>query len=331
VIRGSITVLAALALVTSASGSPSQRSEPTSDVYSIALDGTDLRKLTSTPDVSEDFVTPSPDGATLAFFQGRWLAIVRTDGQGLRRLAPFSPDDNFRSPPRWSPSGGEIAYAQGFSCTGALCYRQEVWVADVDTERRRRVAKDATAPAWSPSGRWVAYTRTRLVIEREPSYRLKVVVARKDGGRPRTIARGAADPAWSPGGRALAFAGHTGTGYIGLYRSRPDGSGRRRISRIFDPRDVSWSPNRRFLAFADSRRVYVIRPNGKGLRRVGFLVHPNSFSWSPDGRSLVWPRGKRLLIASTDGGVREIRVGVPTRVTSPVWSRDGTRIFFAGS
>ena len=331
-------------LLLSGSGPAVGAAAPTSDIYSIAVDGSDQRNLTNTPGLSEEMLSVSPDGTRLAFFQANWLVVTGTDGQKLRRIASYSQDDNFVGSPRWSPDGREIAYVQGFSCTGALCHRQELWVADVDNVGARGVLVGAVEPAWSPDGTRIAYSRARLgSTGREPIYRLSIVIARSDGSGRHTIARPGSGPAWSPSGRYLAF-----NGKGGLSRCRADGSVRRRLLKrpkrrtsdwIGDEENIAWSPDGRHLAFTGftlntGDGAYVIRPSGRGLRRLGLADTRNPVSWSPDGKSLVWPhptRHGRLVVASVDGRTRrELRVAISTYTRSPVWSADGTRIFFAG-
>jgi Tol biopolymer transport system component len=334
--------LAAL-LLAGGSSSAATSAVPTSDIYSIAADGTDQWNLTNTPGVSEDLLSLSPDGTKLAFVQGGWLVVSGTDGHGLRRLARFSRDDSFVSAPQWSPESRQIAYVQGFSCTGALCYRQEVWIADVATGTARLLREGIVEPAWSPGGIRIAYVRARLTTEgREPAYRQSVVVADDDATNRRTIASAGTHPTWSPSGRFLAFAGPK----LGnLIRCRADGSGRRSLlprprhgDWIGDVDNITWSPDRRHIAFTGStlstgEGAYLVRPSGRGLRRLGPASSNRPLSWSPDGKKLVWPhpRSRRLIVASAEGrSSRQIRVAVDDYVSGAVWSADGGRFFFAG-
>jgi Tol biopolymer transport system component len=336
-------VILALLLFMSGSSSAARSTAPAADLYSIAADGSDQHNLTNTPGVSEDLLSRSPDGGELAFVRGESLVVAGVDGQGLRRLAAFSRDDNFADPPAWSPSGRRLAYAQGFSCTGARCYSQQVWVADVESGSTRRLLTKAVEPAWSPNGSRLAFTRARLTtVGRAQGYRLSVIVARADGSNQRTPADTASDPAWSPSGRLLAF-----SGIRGLVRSRLNGRGRRVLTArprkpisewISDVSNIAWSPDGRLIAFTGftlkgGDGVYVIRLDGRGLLHLGPGSLLTPVSWSPDGKTLVWPHPTRhsLIVASAGGrGKREIRVDVTTRVTGAVWSADGSRIFFVG-
>ena len=335
-IRGSVAVFALLVLATGGSGAVARSAASNSDIYSIALDGTDLRRLTETPD-SEEYLSRSADGTRLAYYatkDGRtWSVYVsNADGTERRRLAPHSRTVDFREPPAWSLDGRQLAYAQGFGCGDVICNRQEVWTTDVMSGKSRRLAKSAVQPAWSATR--LAYTRARLIIVREPSYRLNVVLARPDGSRPRVVVRGGEGASWSPSGRFLAYRGFDGYGPSGVFRIRNDGAQRRRLRSPFDPTVVSWSPNRRHIAIVGGTlpTVYVVRANGRGLRTFGRidLESEHALSWSPDGRRLAWPRGKRILVRAAAGGPRrELAVG--KEILHVVWSADGRRLFFVAA
>jgi Tol biopolymer transport system component len=333
VIRGSVTVIALLVLTTGGSGAAARSAASNSDVYSIALDGTDLRRLTETPD-SEEYLSRSPDGTRLAYYatnDGRaWSVYVsNSDGTERRRVARYSRSDNFREPPAWSRDGRQIAYTQGFGCTGAVCEVEEVWATNVVSGLSRRLATRAVEPAWSATR--LAYTRARLIMGREPTYRMSLVVARLDGSRPRVLVRGGQGPSWSPSGRFLAYRGFDGYGPTHVFRIRNDGAQRRRLRSPFDSSIVSWSPDRRHIAVVGGTlpTLYVLRANGRGLRSLGRLEPEleENFSWSPDGRRLAWARGKRIFVQAVAGGPRR-EIAVEKGVLSVVWTADGRRLFF---
>jgi Tol biopolymer transport system component len=337
VIRGSVAVIALLVLATGGSGAAARSAASNSDVYSIALDGTDLRRLTETPD-SEEYLSRSPDGTRLAYYatnDGRswWVYVSNSDGTERRRVASYSRSDNFREPPAWSRDGRQIAYTQGFGCTGAICEVEEVWATDVVGGQSRRLARSAVQPAWSATR--LAFTRAKLITSgREPSYRLRVVLARLDGSRPRVVVRGAEGASWSPSGRFLAYRGFDGFGPVHVFRIRRDGAGRRRLANGFDPLVVAWSPSGRHVAFVARTlpTVYVVRANGRGLRALGRidLDSEQGLSWSPDGRRLAWPRGKRIFVQAAVGGPRRT-ISIGKDVLGVVWSADGRRLFFVAA
>lgn len=130
---------------------------------SIQLVRIDVRSL-----VSEPLVRPtgrdvwprwSPDGSRVVFFSRRHgqgdqddLYIFDSADEGLRRLTT-QPGHDFC--PSWSPDGGNLVYV-GVEETGD---RSLYVISDVG-ERRATLGRGfyrVTEPAWSPSGRWIAY------------------------------------------------------------------------------------------------------------------------------------------------------------------------------
>jgi TolB protein len=71
------------------------RTDTVRDVYSMNADGSDIRQLTSTPDVDEVDPSWSPDGRMIAYyrkpadrdFEGGEIWLMNADGSGKRRVA----------------------------------------------------------------------------------------------------------------------------------------------------------------------------------------------------------------------------------------------------
>lgn len=258
-------------------------------------------------------------------------------------------------------SGGTIVFA---SSKAAASVAPAVYTIGIDGRGRRRITPNwvgLSSPAWSPTGRWIAFER-----DHRRSY---VVPAR--GGRPVRIARrlGTTDPTWSPDGSAIAFlaqrAGSTDlvVARSGIWRPRP-------LVRhvLLAP---AWLPDSRSLAYTRGRRAVRAVDVATGRRRVLYrarlpvsaialssdgtrllygytspaddiyeiyladlrsgverrvargMVQP---SWSPDGRHFAAKRGRDVYVFSSDGR-RRARVARDdydeTPASPPVWSPDG--------
>jgi Tol biopolymer transport system component len=354
-----LTLVVATCLLAGCSGdgeeSKRRPSAPTSyDLYSIAVDGSDLRRLTRTDRAHEQHLAVSSDGTKVAFYRERTvedpddydpatrLIVADANGSGERDLGRIHLTVEFVAPPAWSPDGRRVAWAEGVNCNEVICDDLQVWTADVRTGRRNRVARAAVDPAWSPDGRFIAYTRAEryegtMGGTTWPAYRMSVVVARPNARAARTVARKAMSPAWSRDGKWLSFVGHDTPIYRDLIVAAPDGSRRKTVgSSELDP--ARWSPAGRWLATADTATggqpvgVGVVRADGRGRRRLGprATFDPGD-PWAPDEEKLVWAEGGRLVIVHVGGGAAwTIASRIPgAKVRFPVWSRDGRRVFFS--
>ena len=166
------------------------------------------------------------------------------------------------------------------------------------------------------------------------------------GGRPRILAKVVAhDAAWSPDGQAIAYARGSD-----ILVASGDGSGSRTLVRgdgsAFWPR---WSPDGARLRYtvrdADGgTSLWEVGANGRGAHRLftpsGDLAAECCGTWSPDGKYFVFQAsrfGRTSLWAVRDGGLwprRDNPVEVtqaPLSMSTPVFSRDGRRIFAIGT
>ena len=197
-----------------------RRFETPPDLYTVRVDGTELRRLA--PAVRSP-VAWSPDGQRLAFVayshDRRFetppdLYTVRVDGTELRRLAPA-----VRSPVAWSPDGQRLAFAQAVDDAVMLVtvaadgsdLQQLVPIEGWKPHRSNQEEFDAwiNSVAWSPDG-------TRILVsanERQPAFivgldsphRRDVGILRNREGR----FHGVRASAWSPDGSQIALLGLT--------------------------------------------------------------------------------------------------------------------------
>ncbi|MDQ3908663.1 MAG: S41 family peptidase [Acidobacteriota bacterium] len=120
----------------------------------------EARDLTQSPGVAERYPALSPDGRRVAYFSdesGEYQLHVRSsDGAGAIRKIDIEPKPTFYRELTWSPDSRHVAFTD---------HRLALWVADVDAGAARQVDRSVYSyqeqwfPAWSPDGRWLAYSK----------------------------------------------------------------------------------------------------------------------------------------------------------------------------
>ena len=285
----------------------------TSDVWVIAIDGTNARKVAtfaSTP-------AWSPDGSRLAVVRlprlvisqdtvyedgGLTVGLAQPDGHAaLRNLFARAPRaDETLAGLRWNPRGTTYFGVSWAPDGKRLVFGRrtegrprDVFSIRADGSHLRNLSRTKWAfesdPTASPDGRYIAYASDAISVGRT------LWLARSDGSRRRKVARGAERAAWSPDSRRIAFARweHGPGSDTGVYVATIGG----RRHRIASGSSPSWAPDGESLAFVHgdakgrypSSSIEVAAPDG-GVRLVAFLPHRRAYdlSWSPDGTRIAF-------------------------------------------
>jgi TolB protein len=249
-------------------------------------DGSSLRSVT--PGAHGDFA-PSwhPSGRSLVFTSWRdelsRLYTVNVDTGGAGRLFPTGTLHAWSG--AWSPDGEVVAV----STTGGIR------LFDLGAGPRDLVAsQDASDPAWSPSGLWVAYTA--LGESEEPGLRRRALfIVRRDGtGTQRLAASVHApihDPAWSPDGARIVFeaTGLEGRGDLWVV-TLATGLVTRLTETPADERHPDWSPDGSRIAFSSAAAAgadrHIFTMGASGDDRIQLTTIPGNHTsprWRPAG------------------------------------------------
>ena len=260
------------------------------ELYAVDLDGTNLRRLTHSPnwDSEAEF---SPDGTRIAFLtrrdEGNWeIYTMDADGGNPTNLTNHPAKDAW---PTWSPDGSQIVFnserdEQIFIGDGVGNW--EIFAMDADGSNQTNLTNNPandSFPAWSPDGSTIAFMSDRGGLS-------DIYTMDAEGGNLVNLTnRPSGDdrmPSWSPDGRRLVFASN---------RSGNSGVG--------GP-EAGWP--------VDHHRWEIYMMDADGGNQVPLTYHPAANDWwpwwSPDGRHIAFTSNRgsnsEVYVLSLDPGER---------------------------
>ncbi len=257
------------------------------------------RAVTHFTDYDIDF--PAYGGNAIAFQQGGKLYRLDLPGEELHEVPVNVPDDNPRLRARVVDVKGEIREAdpaQQVDFALAPNGRRTLFSARGDifsVPTENGATRDLTStqgidedhPAWSPDGKWVAYTTD---VGGNP----QVAIRPAEGGAEKVLTAFAEGylyaPVFAPDGKTLAFSDSAHR----LWTVRVDGGAPRQVAqdKLGEIHDQAFSPDGRWLAFSMSavgrrRDLYLHELATGHVTRLGQgnEIDGNP-AWSPDGKYL---------------------------------------------
>lgn len=184
------------------------------ELFTIATDRGDVRRLTTTSSVREGQPQWSPDGKWIAFFSdqsGRdevW--ICNEFGKEMKQV---SQGDSQKVALQWSPDSKHLLYTASDKKLHkyTLATGQTKVLATGDSFGFGGAA--IMGPQWSPDGRYIAYAKM------DSNLQPHIYIVPSDGGEERRVTDpdfyNDSSPLWTPDGKKLVFLSGTETGMIG--------------------------------------------------------------------------------------------------------------------
>ncbi|HKC77182.1 MAG TPA: hypothetical protein VKB70_02235, partial [Gaiellaceae bacterium] len=245
---------------------------PFSNLYSMAGDGTTLRRLTNV-EAEETQPAVSPDGSEIAYVWASGtgdnckgcsdgIRIANTDGTDLR-TATNPPDCTFDDAPSWSPDGSTILYAETGCDTPSELYTIPAGGGAPDD-----LGIAGNAPAWGPS-------RIAYVLGDQSDGGL--YTAKPDGTDPVKVAANGRKPAWSSDGRLAYLTGSAATTIV-------VGSARFTLP-LASIESLAWSPDGTEFVVVGRKKsdpaydVYTLKTDGTDLTRRTWNYGALGASW----------------------------------------------------
>ena len=262
---------------------------PRREVYVADYDGHGAQRMTATHTLN---MSPewSPDNDQLvytSYLRGNPDLYIMPRSGGRNRLLFGRAGMN--TSPAWSPDGERIAFASsaaGASSTGAVSTGgdSEIYTIRPDGSGLTRLTHNRgidTNPAFSPSGREIAFTSDR-------TGRPQIWLMSADGLDVRRLTRQGPfndGAAWAPRGAntRVAFAGMS-AGQFHIFVHTVETGELVQLTFEGSNEAPAWSPDGRQIAFASTRGgttdIYVMNDDGSNMRRITRGGNNFSPAWS---------------------------------------------------
>ena len=219
-------------------------------IYTIQVDGSDLRKLTNAF-ANDEQARWSPDGQQIVFFSDRdgheQLYLMNHDGSQQRRLTNADAQD-FN--PTYSPQGDQIAFMSSPPGYGQF---HDIFVVRTDGTGRTRLTDqtaDFMGPRWSPNGAGILFVRGAK--SRFPAHNSdEIFVMKNDGSQAVNLTNNNVrdyHACWSKDGQTIYFLSEReGTKHV--YAMNADGSGVHKVADGSIVSDPTISPDGKYFAY----------------------------------------------------------------------------------
>jgi Tol biopolymer transport system component len=239
----------------------------------------------------------------------------------------------------WSPDGSRLAmtYLQ-YNGTGT----SGLYLSNADGVSPVRVFEAVYAPAWSPDGSRITFSRCVSSIDECDIY---TISATGTATRALTNQPGSEQsPQWSPDGRRIAYIRVAPEGAT-LWVMDDDGTHQQQLPLPVDAFNPRWSPDGKTIALDNGVGVWLVGADGSRARPLtgncdsdGMCDGSSQYTvadWSFDGQKIAYQsftaNGLAVAVSTVSGDVLSEGGHVLCCEPVPQWSPDGTMISYIGT
>lgn len=235
------------------------------DLYLLDVQGSVIRRLTSTPG-SEGSFTYSSAAGQFAFTCTQSDLDICTVSVQDGEISNLSNYPSREDAPNWSPSGEQILFVSNRDGI------PDVWVMNRDgssLENLTPTGQPHGSPRWSPDGKNFLFTSQR-------DFNWEVYVMDADGENPLNLTSHPArdiDPQWSPDGKYIAFRSDR-TGDDDIYVMEANGTGLINVTNLpgSDEYVFAWSPDGEKILYTSAADgdvdIYIVSRDGTEVENL---------------------------------------------------------------
>jgi dipeptidyl aminopeptidase/acylaminoacyl peptidase len=190
----------------------SMRDNDLMNIYTMSVDGGNLRRLTTENSAHHEYPAWSPDGRYIAYVSdttGNYeIYIMDADGSNPRRLTET---EDYEYAPVWSPDGRSIVFQRELPS-----FANKIFTMNTDGSGQRQLIQDLenesdnfSSPVWSPDGQQLAFAVAYFFSNGSSVTEINVLDMQSSNATPRLLTSYndtfVNTVSWSPDGASLVY------------------------------------------------------------------------------------------------------------------------------